>query len=141
MSSFACKGTSYCLFHHAFSFFLFPHEGEICSLSHHFMLFDKMLPKRSLSTAKMLLSIITTVPHCKLSSIGDSMTNVCFAIHRESYKNIIEKQVETFSICTVETLCCFLPQCGQLKKHGKNQIKSKKTCFFLFLFCLLPAGQ
>ena len=43
--------------------------------------------------------------------------------------------------CTVETVCCFLPQCGQLKKHGKNQIKSKKTCFFLFLFCLLPAGQ
>ena len=41
----------------------------------------------------------------------------------------------------VETVCCFLPQCGQLKKHGKNQIKSKKTCFFLFLFCLLPAGQ
>ena len=39
--------------------------------------------------------------------------------------------------CTVETVCCFLPQCGQLKKHGKNQIKSKKTCFFLFLFCFL----
>ena len=37
----------------------------------------------------------------------------------------------------VETVCCFLPQCGQLKKHGKNQIKSKKTCFFLFLFCFL----
>ena len=43
----------------------------------------------------------------------------------------------TFSTCTVETVCCFLPQCGQLKKHGKNQIKSKKTCFFLFLFCFL----
>ena len=41
------------------------------------------------------------------------------------------------SNCTVETVCCFLPQCGQLKKHGKNQIKSKKTCFFLFLFCFL----
>ena len=42
-----------------------------------------------------------------------------------------------FSTCTVETVCCFLPQCGQLKKHGKNQIKSKKTCFFLFLICFL----
>jgi hypothetical protein len=42
-----------------------------------------------------------------------------------------------FSTCTVETVCCFLPQCGQLKKHDKNQIKSKKTWFFLFLFCFL----
>jgi len=31
----------------------------------------------------------------------------------------------------------FLPQCGQLKKHGKNKRKQKKTCFFLFLFCFL----
>lgn len=106
MSSFACKGTSYCLFHHVFSFFLFPHEEKICSLSHHFMLFDKMLPKRSLSTAKMLLSIITTVPHCKLSSIGDSMTNVCFAIFREIYK----KMRKTYSnyLCHINlTICRF----------------------------------
>ena len=31
----------------------------------------------------------------------------------------------------VEIVCCFLPQCGQLKKHGKNQIKSKENMFFL----------
>ena len=38
-------------------------------------------------------------------------------------------------------LAIFVPQSGQLEKHGENQRKQKKTCFFLFLFCLLPAGQ
>jgi hypothetical protein len=31
----------------------------------------------------------------------------------------------------------FLPPSGQLKKHGENQRKQKKTCFFLFLFYFL----
>ena len=52
-------------------------------------------------------------------------------------KTELQINSRNFSTCTVETVCCFLPQCGQLKKHGKNQIKSKKTCFFLFLFCFL----
>jgi hypothetical protein len=34
----------------------------------------------------------------------------------------------------------FLPQSGQLEKHGENQRKQKKTFFSVFGF-LLPNGQ